>query len=85
MQTKMENHSFATYGTYMVTGLNLILGIMTNEAINWAVAGLGIITLVITNVYKITVAIIQLRDLRKNGWKLPEKTLPTDEAKPEKE
>jgi len=81
----MEHHSYATYGTYTVTGLNLILGLMTHEILNLVVAGVGIVTLVITNVYKITVAVIQIRDLRKNGWKLPEKTPPVDEAKTEKE
>lgn len=67
----MSENNALTYGSAGVTGLNLMVGIITMDTLNLAVAGLGIVAMITANAYKIVVALIQLRDLRRNNWKLP--------------
>lgn len=67
----MSENTVLTYGSAGVTGLNLVVGIITMDTLNLAVAGLGIVAMLTANAYKIAVAFIQLRDLWRNNWKLP--------------
>lgn len=70
----MEQHPlFEKYGAGIVTCLNLIVGMINGDILNLIVAAIGLITLVVTNIYKIVISIISLRELRRNKWKLPEK------------
>lgn len=69
-QRKMNDQA-ANYGAIGLTALNIVLGIINMDTLNIVVAVLGIISMLLANAYKIVVAVIQLRNLVRNKWRLP--------------
>lgn len=81
----MTEHTVLNLGSLGLILGNLILGVSLMDAFNLVAAGLGTIVTIIANVDRIVISILRVRDIRRNGWRLPGRTPePVAPEKPEK-
>ena len=66
--TKMEGNNLGSLGSLVMIVLNFIMGIISMEAVNLAVAALGVVAVLASNIVKIVLAFRQLRELSRNRW-----------------